>query len=134
MLARNAILVVGNASTPVALEDLTAFAADVADRLGLPARIAVGMDYDVTQYAGVVLCDSYLNSVPSAVLGTEALEADMFCLTADDLYAYGIDETCGHCGEEGDAAPVLVGGMWTASVHASCVAAHARFVALKATA
>ncbi|MEV6535279.1 hypothetical protein AB0M86_37820, partial [Streptomyces sp. NPDC051639] len=71
------VLVVGNSVTPVALEDLTAFAFDVADRLGLPARIAVGMDYAVTDYAGVVLCDSYLDSVPSAVLGTEALEADM---------------------------------------------------------
>ncbi|MEV6537446.1 hypothetical protein AB0M86_49470, partial [Streptomyces sp. NPDC051639] len=61
-------------------------------------------------------------------------EADMFCLTADDLYAYGIDETCGHCLEEGDAAPVLVGETWTTPVHASCVAAHARFAALKVAA
>jgi hypothetical protein len=126
MLAQNTVLVVGDASTPVALEDLMAFGFDVADRLGLPARIAVGMDYDVTDYAGVVLADNWLDDVSSVVLGTEAQEADMFVIDADMLYAYAIDERCGHCGEEGDAAPTLVGNTWSTPLHASCVAAHAR--------
>ncbi|MEY2241596.1 hypothetical protein AB8A21_01320 [Streptomyces sp. BF23-18] len=130
MLAQNIVLVVGNASTPEALADLTAFGFDVADRLGVPARIAVGRDYDVNDYAGVVLADTWLDSVSSVVLGIEAQEADMFDIDADALYAYAIDTTCGHCFDEGDAAPVLVGDTWTTSVHASCVAEGARVRAL----
>ncbi|MFE9684457.1 hypothetical protein [Streptomyces sp. NPDC006285] len=124
------VLVVGNAETPEALEDLTAFAFDVADRLRVPARIAVGRDYDVTQFAGVVIADSWLDSVSSAVLGVEAQGADLFLIDADALYAYDVDSTCGHCGEGGDAAPVLAGDTWTTSVHASCVDAHERATAL----
>ncbi|MGW4754271.1 hypothetical protein [Streptomyces chartreusis] len=120
MLAQPTILVVGNTSTSVALEDLTALAFDVADRLQVPAQVAVGMDYAVTDFAGVVLSGDYLDSVPSAVLGTEALEADLFVIRDVDLDAYASDERCGHCGEGGDAAPVLVGDTWTTSIHASC--------------
>ncbi|MFE6157252.1 hypothetical protein [Streptomyces sp. NPDC057889] len=120
MVAQHAVLVVGNTSTTVALEDLTALAFDVADRLQVPARVAVGMDYAVTDFAGVVLSDDYLDSVASAVLGTEALEADLFVIRGVDLDAYASDERCGHCGEDGDAAPVLVGDTWTTSVHAPC--------------
>ncbi|MFF1764789.1 hypothetical protein [Streptomyces sp. NPDC058249] len=128
------VLVVGDASTPVALEDLTAFAFDVADRLGVPARVAVGRAYDVTDYAGVALADNWLDDVSSVVLGIEAQGADMFVIDADTLYAYAVDETCGHCGDEGGAAPVLVGDTWSTSVHASCVSAHARAKALSLTA
>jgi hypothetical protein len=120
-VSESVILVVGDASTIVALEDLTAFASDVADRLQIPAEIAVGRDYDITQYDGVVVADNYLESIDSAVLAIEAFEADVFAITADLLYAYPIDERCGHCGEDGDAAPVLVGNVWTTSVCAPCV-------------
>ncbi|MET9409705.1 hypothetical protein ABZX90_28640 [Streptomyces sp. NPDC002935] len=133
-MAQPTLLVVGNTSTPAALADLTAFGFDCADRLGLPARIAVGRDYDVTQFAGVVLADSWLDSVSSVVLGIEAQEADMFVIDADALYTFPIDERCGHCFEDGDAAPVLVGDTWTTSVHASCVAEGARVQALGLTA
>ncbi|WP_405994582.1 hypothetical protein [Streptomyces sp. NBC_00986] len=126
-MARNTILVVGNTTTPADLEDLTAFAFDVADRIQLPAEVATSMAYDVTAYAGVVLYDTWLDSVPSAVLGTEALEADMFAIGADELYAYEPTKTCGHCGEVDDeAAPVLRGNTWTVSVCPSCVAEAAR--------
>ncbi|MFD4553257.1 hypothetical protein ACFWP5_02885 [Streptomyces sp. NPDC058469] len=122
-MARNTILVVGNTTTPVDLEDLTAFAFDVADRLGLPARVAVGMAYDVTDYEGVVLCDTWLDSVPSAVLGVEAGEADMFSIGTQELYGFEPVKTCAHCLEDDDeAAPVYVGGMWAAPVCPSCVA------------
>ncbi|WP_406108876.1 hypothetical protein OG698_39530 [Streptomyces sp. NBC_01003] len=69
----------------------------------------------MTDFAGVVLSDDYLDSIPSAVLGTEALEADLFVIRAADLNAYAPDERCGHCGESGGAAPVLVGDTWTTS-------------------
>jgi hypothetical protein len=115
------VLVVGDTSTPEALADLTAFAHDVADRLQFPAEIAVGMSYDVSAYEGVVLHDSYLDSVPSVVLGTEALEADLFAIPESMLRQFPIDERCGHCGTDGDAAPVLVGHVWTTSVCRPCV-------------
>ncbi|OIJ90892.1 hypothetical protein [Streptomyces colonosanans] len=128
------VLVVGDASSPVAREDLTAFASDVADRLQLPAKVAVGRDYDVKNFAGVVLADTWLDSVSSVVLGIEAQEADMCVIDADMLYAYSIDTRCGHCGEYDDAAPVLVGNTWTTSVCAPCAAEAARVAATRTVA
>jgi hypothetical protein len=124
---RPVVLVVGNASTSVALDDLTAFAFDVADRLQLPAEIAVGRDYRVEDFAGVVLADGWMDSVNSAVLGFEAMAADMFAVASDELYAYDVDNRCGHCGEDGDAAPVLVGNLWTTSVCKPCTATARRY-------
>ncbi|MFB7713622.1 hypothetical protein [Streptomyces sp. NPDC056105] len=121
MLAQPTILVVGNATTPASLDDLTAFAFDVADRLQFPARVAVGMDYVVTEYEAVVLADDWLDAVPSVVLGVEAQSADVPCLTADEVYAYPINDACGWCGETGNAVPALVGDTWTPSVHVACV-------------
>ncbi|MEU4170442.1 hypothetical protein AB0F46_26645 [Streptomyces sp. NPDC026665] len=121
-MAQPTVLIVGDTSTPVALEDLTAFAFDVADRLGIPARVAVGMDYDVAGYEAVVLDDSYLDSAPSTVLWVEATKADVCILTSREIYRYDSNDWCGWCGEEGDAAPVLVGDTWTVSMHAVCAA------------
>ncbi|WP_329078333.1 hypothetical protein [Streptomyces niveus] len=124
------VLVVGDDRTPASLADLTAFAFDVADRLGLPAQVAVGMQYDVNDYAGIVVDCDWLESAASIVLVTEAQNADMFVIDAATLYTFPTDEKCGHCGEEGDAAPVLVGDTWTSSVHATCAEAHARVASL----
>ncbi|MDX2994103.1 hypothetical protein PV382_15415 [Streptomyces scabiei] len=128
------VLVVGDTSTPEALADLTAFAHDVADRLQLPAEIALGMDYVVTDYEGVVLSDTYLDSVPSVVLGTEALEADMFVIPEGMLRQFPIDERCGHCGTDGDAGPVLVGRIWTTSLCRPCVEGAARVTSTRSVA
>jgi hypothetical protein len=130
MEAQNTILVVGNASTAQALMDLTYFASDVADRLQVPATVAVGRNYDVTQYAGVVIAVDYLDSVDSAVLATEAFDAEMFVIDADTLYGYPIDDVCGHCGEKG-AAPVLVDRTWTTSVCEPCADSARRHGGLK---
>ncbi|MFE4253566.1 hypothetical protein ACFRU3_29440 [Streptomyces sp. NPDC056910] len=54
------------------------------------------MDYDVTDFAAVVLFVDYLHGVPSAALDTEALEADLFVIRAVDLNAYAPDERGGH--------------------------------------
>ncbi|MGW1256493.1 hypothetical protein ACWD5Q_15300 [Streptomyces sp. NPDC002513] len=133
MLAQPAVLVVGNTSSPVDLEDLTALAFDVADRLQVPAKVAVGRDYDVTDFDGVVLADNWLDSVDSVVLGVEAQGADMFCIDTRTLYSFEPTTTCGHCFEmDPSAAPVLVGDTWTVSVCAPCVAEAARVAALTA--
>ncbi|MET7744208.1 hypothetical protein [Streptomyces sp. NPDC005385] len=80
------------------------------------------MDYDVTDFEGVVLDDSYLDSVPSVVLGVEALEADVCVLAAPDVYRYDVNNACTWCGEADEAAPVRVGDTWTTSLHAGCAA------------
>jgi hypothetical protein len=117
------VLVVGNAETEADRADLTSFGSDVADRLRMPAEIAIGREYNVTDYEAVVLCDSWTYSINSVVLGIEAQEADMACLTAADLLGYDIDTMCGHCFEyDAEAAPVLVGRTWTTSICPSCVA------------
>ncbi|MFE5908913.1 hypothetical protein ACFQ6B_07465 [Streptomyces wedmorensis] len=120
-ITEDCILVIGDVSTPEALDETTAFASDVADRLRIPARIAFGIGYDVRQYEGAVILDSYLGSVASAVLATEAMEADMMAMTVKELFTYPIDDTCGHCLEDG-AKPYLVGDTWTTSVCDDCVA------------
>ncbi|MFJ8146192.1 hypothetical protein ACIQ6R_14095 [Streptomyces sp. NPDC096048] len=120
------VLVVGDATSPVALEDLEAFAHDCADRLQVPAKVAIGRDYDVTEYAGVVLDATWLDSVDSAVLGVEAQEADMFCIDAETLRAYESSRVCNHCYEDAEASPMLVGDTWTTAVCRSCVDVHVR--------
>ncbi|MFB7236000.1 hypothetical protein ACFCXK_14600 [Streptomyces sp. NPDC056269] len=120
-ITEDCIIVIGDVTSPEALDETTAFASDVADRLKIPARIAFSMDYDVRQYEGAVILDSYLDSVASAVLATEAREADMFCIDVQELFTHPIDDTCGHCLEEG-AKPYLVGDTWTTSVCDGCVA------------
>ncbi|MDO0916807.1 hypothetical protein QQM39_40160 [Streptomyces sp. DT2A-34] len=123
------VLVVGDTSSRVALEDLVAFAYDCADRLQMPAKVAVGRGYDVSQYEAVVRHDSWMDTVDSVVLGIEAREADMFCIDADTLYAYPISTVCAHCWEDDDAAPVLAGDTWTPPVCRPCVEEAARMVA-----
>ncbi|MFD3530270.1 hypothetical protein [Streptomyces sp. NPDC058664] len=120
-ITEDAILVIGDVSSPEALDETTAFASDVADRLRIPARIAVGMDYDVRQYEGAVVLDNYLGSIASVVLAMEARQADMLCMDLQELFTYPIDDTCGHCLEDG-AKPHLVGDTWTTSVCLDCVA------------
>lgn len=126
-MSQSPVLVVGNATSPVDLEDLTAFAFDVADRLQVPALVAVGREYSVSDFAGVVLDATWLDSVDSTVLGVEAQSADIFVIDAETLYAFEPTKRCGHCGEDDeDAAPMLVGGTWTESVCPGCVDTHAR--------
>ncbi|MFK0288533.1 hypothetical protein ACIQVL_49880 [Streptomyces sp. NPDC090499] len=119
------ILVVGNFTTADNLADVTAFASDVADRLRLPAVVATGRDYDLSQYEGVVLADGWHASLPSAALGCEALLTDMCTLWAHEVYEYPVDTMCGHCGtDDPEAAPVYADGVWTTSLCPGCVAAH----------
>ncbi|RSR99571.1 hypothetical protein EF913_23140 [Streptomyces sp. WAC04189] len=126
-MSNTPVLVVGNATSSVDLEDLTAFAFDVADRLQVPALVAVGRDYDVNDFAGVVLDATWLDSVDSTVLGVEAQSADIFVIDAETLYAFEPTKRCGHCGEDDEeAAPALVGDTWTESVCPGCVDVHAR--------
>lgn len=120
-------LVIGSTTTDVDLDDLRALAHDVADRLRLPARIAVGRDYDVTDYECIVLADNFAEAYDSAVLGCEALTADVCTMWSNDLNEYAYSLQCGHCFEDDtDARPRLVGDTWTAPVCSGCVAVHAR--------
>ncbi|MFI5995754.1 hypothetical protein ACIBAC_28375 [Streptomyces sp. NPDC051362] len=120
MFSQRAVLVVGKAITPADLDDLTAFGFDVADRLGLTVRVATDMAEDVTQYEGVVLDGTWLDSVTSTVLGTEAMAADMFCIEAADVYAFPSDASCHWCGEAGRVAPRRTRDGWTAPMHFTC--------------
>ncbi|MEU2116168.1 hypothetical protein ABZ567_11025 [Streptomyces sp. NPDC016459] len=118
--AAGVVLVVGDASTPDALDDLTMAASDVADRMGMFARVAVGRQYNVADYESVVLVDGWMNTVDSVVLGFEAMNTDMQCLTLNDVMEEPITDTCGHCGEKG-AGPLLGPGLtWTPSVCQGC--------------
>ncbi|MGW5617532.1 hypothetical protein [Streptomyces sp. NPDC003877] len=124
------ILVVGNTSTVNALADLTAFGADVADRLRFPVVVATGRDYRPEDFEGVVLADGWEQSFESAALGCEALLADVCTLWESDVYEHPVNTVCGHCGEvDPEAAPVRVEDGWTTSVCRGCVDA-ARRVAL----
>ncbi|MFI6654771.1 hypothetical protein ACIBL8_04545 [Streptomyces sp. NPDC050523] len=106
MLAQPTALVVGNASTPEALDALRGLAHDVADRLRYPARIAVGRDYDVTEYETVILARDFAEAYDSAVLGCEALSADVCTLWDTDVDGYAYSLRCEHCGEDDtDARP-----------------------------
>ncbi|MHC8421715.1 hypothetical protein ACH121_18160 [Streptomyces sp. NB004] len=125
-MSQPTVLVVGDTSSPVALEDLEAFAHDCAMLLQVPARIAIGRDYDVNDYAGVVLADTWTHSVDSVVLGVEAQEADMFCIDVETLRTYAPSRVCNHCYEDAEASPMLVGDTWTVPVCPSCVDVHAR--------
>ncbi|CAM5417358.1 hypothetical protein [Streptomyces purpurascens] len=128
-MAERPVLVVGNISSPVALADLTAFAADVADRLRFPVIVAVGRDYDPMDYEGVVLADGWEKSYESATLGCEALLADVCSMWANEVYEHPVNTVCGHCGEDDpEAAPVRVEGGWTTSVCPGCVGAAGRLV------
>ncbi|MFE9811355.1 hypothetical protein [Streptomyces sp. NPDC005548] len=120
MLAQRAVLVVGNTATPADLADVTAFAFDVAERLGLAVHVATDMAEDVTQYEGVVLADTWLDSVASAVLGSEAMASDMFCIEAADVYAFPSDAACTWCGDAGRVAPRRTRDGWTAPMHFTC--------------
>lgn len=118
------VLVVGDVSDSDAVADLTAFAFDVASRVNRPARVALDMHHDVTEYEGVVLAQDWLNSVTSAVLGTEAYEAEDLCvLDTAALYGeYKPVDACAWCGE-GGAAPVLARpDLWTPPMHDGCFA------------
>ncbi|WP_432159008.1 hypothetical protein [Streptomyces sp. bgisy153] len=131
------ILVVGS-TTPDDYADVRAFAADVADRLRFPAVVAVGRDYDPTEYEGVVLADGWERSPASAGLGAEALLSDVCCLTARDVYEHPVNTVCGHCGErDPEAAPVWLDERWTTSVCPGCASVHGvggLLVALEASA
>ncbi|WP_327698651.1 hypothetical protein [Streptomyces sp. NBC_00459] len=131
-MTQRPVLVVGNTSTRVALEDLTAFAFDVADHLGLPAQVADGRDYAVTDFEAVVLCDTWMDSVSSVVLGVEARQADLCVLTADEVYDYPRSASCFHCfTADSEAAPYLVGDVWSPAVCSPCVAEAERVAATR---
>ncbi|MFJ8599966.1 hypothetical protein ACIREM_14805 [Streptomyces shenzhenensis] len=101
---------------------------DVADRLRLPARIAVGRDYKVEDYEVVVLAGNFAKSHESAVLGCEALTDDIRVLWDVDLDNHPFSFRCAHCFEYGtddDTRPRLQGDTWSAPVCDGCVAAHA---------
>ncbi|MEU3608628.1 hypothetical protein AB0E83_24765 [Streptomyces sp. NPDC035033] len=113
----NAVLVVGDTSTPDGLADVTALAHEVAVRMQVPAVIAMGRDYDVRAYDTLVYDEgSYLENVDAAVLWAEASsdEADMAVMNLDDLESFDFMVVCGWCGEpdEDDPMPTLVEGVW----------------------
>ncbi|MFI6655495.1 hypothetical protein ACIBL8_08285 [Streptomyces sp. NPDC050523] len=129
MAAPKAVLVVGKVETADDVADLTALAFDVADRLQLPAEVAVSMSYDVADYDCVVLADNWLDSTASVVLGVEAQQRDMCVLDVDALYVYESDTVCGHCHTVDEtAAPRRSDVGWTTSVCSGCVEAHARMI------
>ncbi|MFG2769780.1 hypothetical protein [Streptomyces sp. NPDC048350] len=117
------VLVVGDVTHPDGLATVTALAHEVADRMQLPAVIAQGREYDVTQFEGVVYDElSVLDSVDSVVLWIEALEADMPVMAMSDVEEYDIPAHCGWCGAQDDESPVLRDGVWhPADVCAPCV-------------
>ncbi|WP_282793524.1 hypothetical protein [Streptomyces sp. CC224B] len=121
------VLVIGNTSTADTLSDLTALAFDAADRLRLHAVVAVGMEHNVDDYAGVVLDPSWLDSTSAAVLGAEAMERDMCVMTPEELHAtFEPTRACTHCGAvRPSARPRLIGGTWTPSVCGGCAQASA---------
>ncbi|MFE2883170.1 hypothetical protein [Streptomyces sp. NPDC059272] len=120
-------LVIGRTASDADLDDLRGLAFDVADRLRMSARIAVGREYDVTKFECVVLADNFAEGYESAVLGCEALTSDMCALWVSDVYEHPYTLQCGHCGEaDADARPRLDGDTWSAPVCDSCADAHAR--------
>ncbi|MFF5537872.1 hypothetical protein ACFY71_36340 [Streptomyces cinerochromogenes] len=126
-MAQRPTLVVGNVTTPDNFADVRAFSCDVADRLRLPAVVAVGRDVDLSLYEGVVLVDGWETSFESAALGCEALMSDMCVMEAHEIYAHPINTTCGHCGEDDpQAAPVWLDERWTTSVCPPCTDVHTR--------
>ncbi|MEU2492600.1 hypothetical protein [Streptomyces sp. NPDC007883] len=108
------VLVVGNTTHPDGLASITALAHDVADRLQLPAVVAMGRDYDVRSFEAVVYDEaSHLESVDSAVLWAEALEEDMCVMSSRELEAFDVAASCTWCGaDDDDAEPILVAGTW----------------------
>ncbi|WP_328942971.1 hypothetical protein OG259_16480 [Streptomyces sp. NBC_00250] len=108
------VLVIGDTTTPDGLTIVTALAHEVADRMQLPAVVAMGRDYDVTQFEAVVYDElSHLGSVDSAVLWVEATEADMCVMNVRDLEDFDLVAECGWCGaDDEDPSPVLVEGTW----------------------
>ncbi|WP_406055817.1 hypothetical protein OG462_07900 [Streptomyces sp. NBC_01077] len=80
----------------------------------LPAVVAMGRAYDVTQYEAVVYDElSHLESVDSAVLWVESMQADMCVMNVRDLEEFDIASSCGWCGaDDEDPSPVLVEGTW----------------------
>ncbi|MFE9496315.1 hypothetical protein [Streptomyces collinus] len=110
------VLVVGATQTPADVADTSGYAFDVADRLRLPATVAIGADYDVTEWEGVALWDGWEASDTARSLVARALTTDMAVLTSDDVYAYPLVLECQHCFEADDTArPVLIGDVtWNA--------------------
>ncbi|MEU6703045.1 hypothetical protein [Streptomyces wuyuanensis] len=108
------VLVVGDTTTPDGLAIVTALAHEVADRMQLPAVVAMGRDYDVRDFEAVVYDElSYLESVDSAVLWAEALEEDMSVMSSRELEAFDVAASCTWCGaDDEDSEPVLVAGTW----------------------
>ncbi|AVH95869.1 hypothetical protein C5L38_12935 [Streptomyces sp. WAC00288] len=115
------IAVIGDTSTPEALEATCAAGMDVADKLRQPARILVGLDHDIRAYEGAVILDTYLDSVASAGLAFEAQAADMMAVHYSEIMFFPIDLECGWCGEEDETAePRHIGDEWTQSLCEGC--------------
>lgn len=109
-----AILVIGPCSTPNQLADLTAMAYDVADRLHVRAVVANSMEYDVTDYAAVMVGQSAHESVSATVLWGDALAGGVPTLNVWDLNGLPYSDVCAGCLTfEDDVEPVLVNGVWT---------------------
>lgn len=118
------VLVVGDATTPDGLAIVTALAHEVADRMQMPAVVAMGREYDVTDFEAVVYDElSVLDSVSSTVLWVEATQADICVMNARDLEDFDIAASCGWCGDDSeDEPPTLVEGVWyPADVCIPCV-------------
>ncbi|MEV7370366.1 hypothetical protein AB0O51_05710 [Streptomyces sp. NPDC090301] len=112
---QEAILVVGDTTTPDGLASVTALAYDVASRMQMPTVVAMGRQYDVRAFDTVVYDEtSYLDSIDSTVLWAEASEADMPVLTLDDLEEFDLIAECTWCGEtaDDDPMPTLIEGVW----------------------
>ncbi|MET8960962.1 hypothetical protein ABZX69_15980 [Streptomyces sp. NPDC004074] len=132
MVQRTA-LVVGRTNSDADLDDLRSLAFDVADRLRFPARIAVGREYNVSEYEVVVLAGNFAETYESAVLGCEALSADMYVLWDIELKETPYSLQCAQCYEDDDTTrPRLAGDMWSVPMCTSCVDA-ARRMALPGT-
>lgn len=69
------ILVVGPVADDDERADLAMFAKDVSAELGCSATVADSLDFDVREFAAVVVDQDYLSSVTASVLWIEAVEA-----------------------------------------------------------
>lgn len=136
-------LVIGSTLTPNHLSDLTAFAYDVADRLRLPAVVSTWADDEipdfistwvnddvpgvgVAEYAAVVLCDNWGQSLPASLIVGWAAANDVPVFDSAELYRLPETDICVSCltRDDGEAQPEpkLVAGTWTVAVCKGCAA------------
>ncbi|MEU9704271.1 hypothetical protein [Streptomyces sp. NPDC047981] len=118
------VLVVGDTTTPDGLAIVTALAHEVADRLQMPAVVAMGREYVVMDFEAVVYDElSVLDSVSSVVLWVEATQADMCVMNARELEAFDIAASCRWCGaDDEDEPPTFIEGVfWPSDLCTPCL-------------